>query len=455
MNIKKNDILKLEIVDLTSDGNGVGKLNGIPIFVPNIAVGDKLLARILKVKSNHAYGKIEELLSSSPHRIEVDCKNYLQCGGCAFRHITYQAELSAKEQRVKDAIRRIGGFSDLKISPILGAKDADKYRNKAQIPIGKNEREEYILGFYAKHSHRIIDSARCNLHPDIFATIINIFKKWASISKPSVYNEKTHTGLLRHLYLRIAKGTGEIMVCIVVNGENIPQGSLLVDMLKSSVSDIKSIVVNTNTDKTNVIMGKKSTILYGQDYITDILCNLKFNISPNSFYQVNHDQAEVLYNLVKQYANLKGNETLLDLYCGTGTIGLTMANDCKKVIGVEIIEDAIKDAKNNAELNKISNTEFICADAKEAVLKFSSKNEFPDVVILDPPRKGCDLDTINSVVDMGPKRIVYVSCDPATLARDLKIFSQKGYFPKELTPVDMFPRTTHVECVALMSQVKG
>ena len=454
MDIKKNDVIKIEIEDVTFDGNGVGKIDGMVIFVPNSAVGDILNVKILKVKKNYAFAKIEEFIRKSEDRIDLDCKSAGKCGGCVFRHINYNSELRLKELRVRGAIERIAGIKDLKIEKIIGSDKTNSYRNKAQLPIGKNKEGNYQLGFYASRSHRIVECEDCQLHPEIFNDLIRAFKFWLEKTNVSVYNESTGNGILRHLYLRIAEATGEIMVCIVANSSKLPHEAELIECLRNSCPNVSSIILNLNFEETNVILGKANKVLWGNPYITDVMCGLKFNISPNSFYQVNKPQAEKLYSLARKYANLNGDEILLDLYCGTGTIGLTMAKECKKLIGVEIVKQAVEDAKENAKNNNINNAEFICADALQATDILIEKGELPDVVIIDPPRKGCNEGLINIIADkMRPKRVVYVSCDPATLARDLKIFGAKNYVSQVLTPVDMFPRTSHVESVVLLSRL--
>lgn len=453
MSLKKNDLVELEIVDVTVDGSGIGKAGGMVVFVPNSAIGDILKVKILKTKKNYAFAKIDEYIRKSIDRIDVDCKNAGRCGGCTFRHISYDVELKLKESRVRDAIERIGGIKNLKIEKIISSKKIENYRNKAQLPISKNKEGLYELGFFAPHSHRVIECNHCRLHPDVFNDIIKIFKSWTERNKISVYDEKTGKGILRHLYIRIAEATGEIMVCIVANAIRLLNEDQLVEDLKEYSKGIQSIILNSNFDNTNVILGQKNRVLWGKPSIMDIMCGLKFNISPNSFYQINRSQAEKLYSIARDYAGLNGAEILLDLYCGTGTIGLTMAKDCKKLIGVEVVKSAIENANENAKINHITNAEFICSDALKSVEILVKRDELPDVVLIDPPRKGCSEELINIITErMSPDRIVYVSCDPATLARDLKIFNAKGYDLKILTPVDMFPRTAHVECVVLMSR---
>lgn len=454
MSIKKNDIVEILIDAMTSEGNGIGRLDGMVIFVPASAVGDKLKVKILKVKKNYAFGKIEEILEPSKSRIKSDCMQYLKCGGCVYRHINYNEEKKIKKQKVIDALKKIGGFENIKVNDIIGSKNVDNYRNKAQLPIGKNKDGDYELGFFANHSHRIVNCTECNLQPDIFKKVIDIFKVWLEETSPTVYDEKTGKGLLRHLYIRQAENESkiELMVCIIINSDQLPMEKLLVEYLTQAIPQIKSIIVNINKDKTNVIMGKKCKTLWGKDYITDKLCDKNFNISAHSFYQVNKKQAEVLYQLAATYANCNKSDILLDLYCGTGTIGLTMADKCKKLIGVEIVSEAIENAKNNSKINNVNNAEFICSDAEKAADMLLERGEHPNVIIVDPPRKGCSMSLINTIVKMNPERIVYVSCDPATLARDLKILAEKKYNIIEVTPVDMFPQTSHVETVCLLSR---
>ncbi|MBQ8001157.1 MAG: 23S rRNA (uracil(1939)-C(5))-methyltransferase RlmD [Ruminococcus sp.] len=452
MELRKNDIINLNITAMSSEGSGIGRTqDGLAVFVPMSAVGDELKVRILKVKKTLAYGKIEEIITPSPDRVTPVCKVSRLCGGCVYSHITYEAELESKEKRVADAISRIGGI-DTKINSIVGAENPCRYRNKAQIPVGLTQEGKVAMGFFSRHSHRIVDSMDCELQPEVFLTASKILRDFIEEKNISVYDEQTHSGLVRHLYLRYGEATDELMVCIVINGNKIPFEDELVQSFTQTIPAVKSIIINSNTEKTNVIVGKKFRTIYGEEYITDILCDLKFLISPQSFYQVNRRQAQRLYSIAQEYAQLKGEETLIDLYCGTGTIGLSMANKCKSLIGVEIVPKAIEDAKKNAELNGIDNARFICGDASDAASQLEREGIKPDVVILDPPRKGCDAELINTVAKMSPERVVYVSCDSATLARDLKLFSELGYITQEVTPVDMFPRTAHVESVACLTR---
>lgn len=447
MDLKKNDITEIEITGLTAEGSGVGRVEGLAIFVPQAAVGDRLKIKILKTAKTYAFGKIEQIVEPSPDRIQPDCPVFSQCGGCVFRHMTYPAELAAKENRVRDAMHRIAGLPDVEICPIVGAKETQGYRNKAQIPIGKDASGEIILGFYANHSHRIVRCESCALQPTPFDQAVGAFLEWAKQSGESVYDEATGKGKLRHLYLRLAEGTGEVMVCLVINGHDVKGEAELVELLRQRVEGLKSVLINSNREQTNVVLGKKFRTLWGQDHLLDRMCGLEFRISPLSFYQVNHAQAERLYGLAGEYAELTGEETVLDLYCGTGTIGLSMAAKAKRVIGIEVVEQAVRDAAENAKHNAIENAEFLCMDAAQAAEKLKANGETPDVIVLDPPRKGCAPDLVCTVSEMNPSRIVYVSCDPATLARDVKLFAELGWCVKKMTPIDLFPRTRHTETI--------
>ncbi len=451
--MRKNDIISLEISGMTSEGSGVGRHEGMAVFVAGTAIGEAIRCRIIKVSKKYAIGRIEEIITPSPHRIKPDCPVFKSCGGCVFRHISYDEELKIKRQRVVDAVERIGGFDGELVEEIIGAKSPDGYRNKAQLPVGLDRNGNYITGFYAYRSHRIIDCGGCKLQPEIFTRVVEIFKSWCEIYKPEPYNEESHRGLIRHLYLRYGQSSGELMVTLVLNGSRVNGELELAQLLKDKIEGFKSLIINENREKTNVILGRKCRTVWGKDYITDTLCGLKFNISPLSFFQVNHDQAERLYSLAAEYAGLSGDEILLDLYCGTGTIGLTMANKAKRLIGVEVIPQAVENAEENARLNNIDNAEFICADASKAAEKLNADGVNPDVVVVDPPRKGLNPELIKTIAQLNPDRVVYVSCDCATMARDLKLFGEDNYTLKKLTPVDMFPRTGHVETVCLLSKL--
>ncbi|MBQ6825960.1 MAG: 23S rRNA (uracil(1939)-C(5))-methyltransferase RlmD [Clostridia bacterium] len=444
--MQKNDEIILKITDITNEGSGVGKYEGMAVFTPQTAVGDTAKVKILKVKKTYAYGKVLELITPSPDRTTPDCEVSGKCGGCVFRHIDYKAEAKLKEDKVYQAIKRIGGV-DLKPSPIIIPDNTCRYRNKAEYPLNSDGK----VGFYAFHSHRVIPCSNCLLQPEIFKNIAEETENWIKENRISIYNETAHKGLLRHLYIRIAEATNEIMVTLVINGTAIAHSDKLIDSLKSVCGDsLKSVQINFNTDNTNVILGKKCKTIYGEDYITDILCGIKVRLSPLSFYQVNRDMAEKLYKKAREYA-CPQNKNILDLYCGAGTIGLSMAKEAKSIIGVEIIPEAIEDAKFNAKQNNIENARFICGDAAASAEILKNEGISADVIIVDPPRKGCEASLINSITnDFSPERVIYVSCDPATLARDIAIFNANGYILKEYTPVDLFPRTSHVETVALL-----
>ena len=441
--LTKNQKIELEIDGMSAEGNGVGHFDGLAIFVPNSAIGDKLSVHILKVKKNIAFGKIEKILEPSPDRMDSDCPVSLKCGGCSYRHISYEAECKIKWQRVYDAFKRIGHIEP-PMSEIIGSKEIENYRNKAQFPVGQaNE-----IGFYALNSHRIIPCMECKLQPKIFTDILEIVKAWIEKNNISIYNELTGKGLLRHTYIRQGHFSKEIMLCLCINGTSISNSDNLIKDLTEKIAGFKTLVLNINKKKTNVIVGDKCIPIYGDGYIHDTLLGVEFRISPLSFYQVNSPQAEILYSKGAEYAELKKDDILLDLYCGTGTIGLTMAKKVKKLVGVEIIPEAIEDAKLNAKENSISNAEFICGDAKVAAKTLKDKGLSPNVVLVDPPRKGLTPELIDTINDMSPRRIVYISCDPATLARDSALLTSKGFSLNAVTPVDMFPRTAHVETVA-------
>ena len=451
--LKKNDEIELTITALSSQGSGIGHYEGMAVFVDSAAVGDMLRVHIIKVKSSYAVGKIIRIIKPSKHRIMPDCPVYERCGGCSYRHITYAEELEVKRQRVEDALRRIGGL-DITVSEIIRQENVDGYRNKAQYPIGFDAGGKTVIGFYAKKSHRIIDCRNCALQPPEFEAILNVIAKWAAENGVSFYDEEKHKGLLRHIYIRKGRNTGQTMVCLVINGDSIPKKEKLIKNLTETDETVCSVVLNINREKTNVILGGQCTTIYGEDYIEDELCGLTFRISPLSFYQVNPTGAKLLYEKAAEMAELKKTDTLLDLYCGAGTIGLSMADKVKKVVGVEIIEQAVENAKENARLNGIENAEFFCSDAAEVSAELFEKGFMPDVIVLDPPRKGCSREMIDTAVKLKPERIVYVSCDPATLARDCKIFGELGYQTKKAVAVDMFPRTVHVETVVQLVRKK-
>ena len=444
----KNQTVKLEITDITAEGAGVGRYGGMAIFVPDTAPGDIITAKIVKVKSHYAYGIIESIITPSTDRVNADCSHFKKCGGCVFRHINYEAEVKIKTNRVKETLKRIAGM-EINCGGIVGSDNINCYRNKAQFPVCA----EFGTGFFAPRSHRVIPIDNCALLPDEFNRIAQCVSEFIKENNISIYDETKGTGLVRHLYIRKGAVTGEIMAVIVINGDSLPRYEVLTERLLSITGEnLKSIQININKKHNNVILGDKNICLYGSDYITDILCGVKIRLSPFTFYQINHAMAEKLYKKVKEYAKPEG-KSVIDLYCGAGTIGLSLCDTAKRVTGVEIVPEAVSDAKENAKSNGIKNCEFLCGDAKDAALKLAKKNIKADIVIVDPPRKGCEgrlLDTIAN--DFSPERIVYVSCDPGTLARDLKTLNELGYKPQEYAVFDMFPRTAHVETVVLLSR---
>ncbi len=449
----KNDLVELSIIDITDEGNGVGKIDGFAVFVPGTAIGDRLRVKLVKIQKNFAYGIVEEILSPSLDRIPVDCGVYRQCGGCSLRHISYQAELQIKQNWVEQHLKRIGGI-DAPVLPIIGSPRQDGYRNKAQYPV-RMEDGELRLGMFGKRSHRVIPCIDCRLQPPEFESILKTIRNFCLEWKISIYNEEKHFGLLRHVYLRSAQATGEIMVCLVINGVSLPHSGELVDRLRAACPSVASVVVNRNREKTNVILGQHCQTLWGKDTIADVLCGVRVNLSPLSFYQVNREGAEQLYRVAAEFAGLTGRELLLDLYCGAGTIGLSMARRVRELVGVEIIPQAVENARRNAQENGIENARFLCDDAKGAAASLRREGLTPDVVVLDPPRKGCAPEVLEAVSGMNPDRIVMVSCNSATLARDLAALRTLGYHTVKAQPVDMFPCTSHVETVVQLYHQKS
>ena len=449
--IKEKSVIKTEITAVTNEGSGVSRYNGAVVFTPFTAPGDLAQVRIEKVGKSCVYGRLERVLEPSADRADPVCPVFGECGGCALRRIDYAAETKIKTGWVKDHISRIGGF-DLEPLPAIPSPKSDRYRNKAVYQAGRDKNGRIIFGFYRRKSHEIINCENCLLQPEEFAEILKVIKFFAEQTGLSVYDEKEHRGLLRAVYIRKGEVSGETGICIVVNGKRLTKAELLVSALSTRFPDIVSIVLNINEERTNVVLGKKFVTLFGKDGISDTLCGVTVDISPAAFYQVNHGAAELLYRKAAKLAALTGEETLLDLYCGAGTIGLSMAAGAKRLIGVEIVPQAVENARRNAERMGVTNAEFICGDAAEASQTLQKRGLLPDVVVLDPPRKGCDLATLEAVAAMRPKRIVMVSCDTATMARDFRTLAELGYVPKAAQPVDMFPRTANVECAAVLER---
>lgn len=447
----QNKFIELEIEDTLHDGNGIAHCGEYTVFCERAVKGDRLRARVTAEKKNILFARIEALIVPSPLRTEPDCAVFNQCGGCTFRHIGYAEELRLKQNFVASCLKKIAHI-ELEPEPIIGSPEIDGYRNKAQYPAAM-ENGRLKIGFYAPGSHTVIDSRSCRLQPACFETALRVFEHWIKENGVSIYDEKTGRGLLRHIYLRQAASTKELMACAVINGEIIPAPARLAELLKQSVPGFVSLIVNVNKAKTNVILGEKCKTVWGKGSITDRFCGLNIEISPLSFYQVNSRQAETLYRTAAEMAGLDKTQTIWDLYCGAGTIGLYLSRFVKNVVGVEIVEQAVSDAKRNAKLNSVENIEFLCGDAFEMLKQFSRSGNRPDAVVVDPPRKGIGEAAVNEIASIGPEKIIYISCNPATLARDIAWFSQKGYLCRQARPVDMFPRTTHVETVVLMSRV--
>lgn len=447
--MKKNDIIDLRITALTSEGSGIGRADGMAVFVPFTAVGDVIACRILKVLKSYAYGKAEEIITPSPDRVENDCPAFGRCGGCVYRHISYSAELAAKEQIVRDAFERLGGL-DPEFLPICGSESVDGYRNKLQMPLAKTEEGDIVSGFFSERSHRVVPVEHCRLQPERFSEIVAFIKEQIKALKISVYNERDNQGVMRHIYLRRGHYSGEVCAVLVVKRKT-PEMAKFAAALTKRFPEITGVVLNINSDRTNVILGEHEVLLSGKAEISDTMCGVNVEISPKSFYQVNTPAAEKLYGQAAEFAQPNG-KTILDLYCGAGTIGLSMAGEAKKIIGAEIVPEAVENAKRNALNSGFDNAEFICADASRAAEELAEKGLAPDVIMLDPPRKGCGAETLSACVKMNPERIVMISCNPATAARDCKFLAQNGYAVERVRAFDLFPRTRHVECVVLMSR---
>ena len=456
MPLQKNQLLTLRIERLSSDGSGVAHSSeGEAVFVPGTAPGDEAQVRIVKDCGRYAFGILDKLLTPSPDRIPVDCAVAGPCGGCSLRHMDYAAELRAKQESVADAFRRIGGL-DVPVLDALPSPEVDRYRNKVQFPVGRDKNGAPCIGFYAGRTHRIVPCPDCKLQPGVLNDIGNALCAFFAAHGIQPYDEESGKGLVRHIFLRRGAHSGQIMVCFVCTRPKLPHSEELVAALREKFSDIATILVNVNAKKTNVILGEESVTLYGPGYIEDTLCGVPVRLGPLSFYQVNTLAAERLYGIAADYAQLEPDDVLLDLYCGMGTIGLSMADRCRELIGVEIVPEAIDSAKANATRMGeavAAKSRFFCADAGEAAARLAAEGLRPDVIMLDPPRKGCDETTLSAVVQMSPRRVVYVSCNPATAARDAAWLKEHGYRAEKVQPVDLFPRTRHVEAVLLLTKL--
>jgi len=454
----KNDVIDLKIDDIGNEGEGIGHYDGYAVFVNNALPGDKIRALIMKVKKNYAFAKLLEIVNPSNLRVEPKCSISARCGGCNLQHMSYEGQLEYKENKVKNCLVRIGGYDEAYVNsihePIIGMTNPFNYRNKAQFPVQQTPDGQIAMGFYAGRTHRIIPTDNCNIQMDESNHIAKLVRMWMTEHNISAYDETSHTGLIRHVLTRIGKSTGQIMVCLVVTSKKVPHTDSLVDILLKETG-MTCICLNINSEKTNRILGDKIIPLYGQPYIEDNIGDLCYRISPLSFYQVNPEQTVKLYNTALEYANLTGNEVVWDLYCGIGTISLFLAKKAKQVLGVEIVPEAINDAKVNAQLNGITNATFLTGAAETVAAQVAADELYkdianPDVIVVDPPRKGCDSKLLETIVNVKPDKVVYVSCDPATLARDVKVLRENGYEMKKWRACDMFGMTGHVETCVLL-----
>lgn len=472
MSLKKDDCVRLTIEDIGTGGEGIGKVDGFTLFVKDAVIGDVIEAKVMKAKKSYGYAKLLRVVTPSKDRVEAKCPVARQCGGCQIQEMRYEAQLAFKQNMVRNNLERIGGIHDYEMCPIIGMEEPFHFRNKAQFPVGEDKNGNIVIGFYAGRTHYIVENMDCCIGAEVNQDILAAVKSYMQENHIRPYHEERHEGLIRHVLIRTGYHTNEIMVCLIVNADRKDQlknVDRLIDVLKN-ISGMTSIMVNFNREKTNVILGDTSEVLWGKAYIEDYIGDVKYQISPQSFFQVNPQQTEKLYAKALEYAGLTGTETVWDLYCGIGTISLFLTKNARKVYGVEIVPQAIEDARNNAKINEIDNAEFFVGKAEEVVPQFYkealekaaadgdsevAKSIHPDVVVVDPPRKGCEETLLDTIVKMQPQRIVYVSCDSATLARDLKILSAQGYRVVKVQPVDQFGHSVHVETVVLLSQRKA
>ena len=448
--VKKNDLIEILIEDIGSNGEGIGKYQGYTLFVKDTTVGDRALVKVMKTGKTYGFARLIEIKESSPYRVQPRCPIAAQCGGCQLQHMNYERQLEYKEDKVRNCLTRIGGFQEFHMEPIYGMEEPYYYRNKSQFPVGKKKDGGVSIGFYAGRTHSIIDTQHCYIGAKVNVEILKFMRGFIEQYQIEPYDEGTHQGQLRHILTRVGYKTGEVMVCLIINGRKFPHQEELIQGL-CEISGMKSICLNINQAKTNVILGEEIIPLWGESYITDYIGDIAYRISPQSFYQVNPIQTKKLYDIALEYAELHGDEVVWDLYCGIGTISLFLAQKAKKVYGVEIIPQAIEDAKTNARINGIENAEFFVGAAEEVLPRmYREMNARGDVIVVDPPRKGCDQSLLDTILKMAPKRVVYVSCDPATLARDLKYLCAKDYELKKVRAVDQFGHSVHVETVALL-----
>ncbi|ASV67008.1 MULTISPECIES: 23S rRNA (uracil(1939)-C(5))-methyltransferase RlmD [Cytobacillus] len=452
--VKKNDYIDVTFEDLTHEGAGVAKVDGYPLFVPNALPGEKAQIKVLKTSKGYGFGKLIETYEESPYRVTAPCPIYKECGGCQLQHLSYEGQLLAKQKQVRDVLTRIGKLENVTVHPTLGMSDPWRYRNKSQVPIGEHE-GGLIGGFYQQRSHQIIDMKSCLIQQEKNDEVIQKVKDICNKNGVRAYDEQRHKGDLRHIMARYGLVTGDVMIVLVTKAKDLPNRKKIIADITENIAGVKSIVQNVNPKKTNVIMGDETRVLWGQEVIYDYIGDVRFAISARSFYQVNPEQTKVLYDKALEYAALTGKEEVIDAYCGIGTISLFLAQKAKSVFGVEIVPEAIEDAKRNAELNNITNANFAVGKAEEVIPAWYEKGHKADVLVVDPPRKGCDEALLQTIIDMKPKKVVYVSCNPGTLARDLRVLEDGGYRTVEVQPVDMFPQTMHVECVAQLVLKEG
>jgi len=452
--LKPGQLVSLTIDGLGHSGEGVGRHQGFTLFVPGAVPGDQVEAAVTEVKKNYARAALQRVIKASPSRVVPPCPVVGQCGGCPLQQIAYPVQLDLKRQQVVEALRRLGKLEDVPVHPTLGMDEPWRYRNKAQFPLGTGG-GRVIAGFFAPGTHRIIDINQCEIQHPLGNEIMRAVKDLAQRFRVPIYDERTHKGVLRHVLARVGRHTGEAMAVLVTNGPAFPRGKQIAAELTKRIPALVSVVQNINAERTNVVLGRENRVLAGRDHIIDRIGDLSFAISPVSFFQVNPAQTEVLYSKALEYASLTGQETVLDIYCGIGTISLFLARQAREVIGVEVVPPAVENAWENAQRNGISNVRFVCGDATQEMPALAREGVQADVIVVDPPRKGCDRPVLEAMAEMGPERVVYVSCNPASLARDLAILAELGYRTVEVQPVDMFPHTSHVECVARVEKVRG
>lgn len=448
--VEKNKSYVMTIDDLGSEGEGIGKIEGFAVFVEGALPQEEIEVLIVKVKKRFAYGKLQKVLKASPQRVTPLCAVAAKCGGCQLQHLSYEGQLQYKTKKVKNALQKIAQIENVEVLSTLGMSDCWRYRNKVQFPVG-SDNGKLKIGFYGKRSHRIVDTQQCFLQHEMSDKIIEIIRAFVEQYAISVYDEQNHRGLLRHILIKVGFSTGQVMVCFVINGEELPHCDVIVEQLQQ-IKGMTSVVLNVNKQKTNVILGQKNIVVWGKECIVDKIDHFEFEISPLSFFQVNPVQTKVLYQKALEFADLKGEETVLDLYCGIGTISLFFAQKAKSVVGCEIVAEAVADAQKNAKRNHVQNVEFVQGAAEDVAQMLYQKGLKADVVVIDPPRKGCDKRVLDTIVHINPQKIVYVSCDPATMARDVKILIEQNYDLKMVQPVDMFPHSKHVECVVLIQR---